>query len=64
MPGWAEARLGMIPHVLDQIAIGDIERSRLTDIRVLFFLGMNEGVIPQPGKDRWQIISRTKNGKF
>lgn len=48
--GWAEARLGMIPHVLDQIAIGDIERSRLTDIRVLFFLGMNEGVIPQPAK--------------
>lgn len=40
--------LGVIPPSLDQIVIGDLERSRFHDIKVLFFLGMNEGIIPKP----------------
>ena len=34
--GFAEASVGIIPPTADQVLIGDNERSRLKDIRVLF----------------------------
>lgn len=46
--GFAEMRIGLIPPGEDQVVIGDIERTRLKTIRVLFFAGINEGVIPKP----------------
>ena len=42
-----ESRIGIIPPSGDEVMICDAQRSRIGDIRVLFFLGMNEGVIPQ-----------------
>ena len=46
--GFAEMRIGLIPPGEDQVMIGDIERTRLKTIRVLFFAGINDGVIPKP----------------
>ena len=46
--GFAEMRIGLIPPGEDQVVIGDIERTRLKTIRVLFFAGINEGMIPKP----------------
>ncbi len=46
--GLAEVRLGAIPSCLDQVQVGDLERSRLTEIRALLFLGLNDGVVPAP----------------
>ena len=46
--GFNEMRIGLIPPGEDQVMIGDIERTRLKTIRVLFFAGINEGVIPKP----------------
>ena len=45
--GFAEASVGIIPPTADQVLIGDNERSRLKDIRVLFFVGVNDGLIPR-----------------
>ena len=45
--GFAEASVGIIPPTTDQVLIGDNERSRLKDIRVLFFVGVNDGLIPR-----------------
>lgn len=48
--GWKEMKLGVIPPGLDQIVVGDIERTRLKNIKVLFFMGINEGIIPKGAK--------------
>lgn len=45
--GFQEIRIGIIPPSMDQVLIGDMERTRLKDVKVLFFLGVNEGLIPK-----------------
>lgn len=45
--GFEEAKVGMVPPTLDCVLAGDIERTRLKDIKVLFFLGLNDGWVPQ-----------------
>ena len=45
--GFAEEKIGIIPPGTDQVMVGDMERSRLSDIKVLFFLGVNEGMVPK-----------------
>ncbi len=45
--GLREAKVALIPPGQDQLLVGDMERTRLKDIRVLFFLGVNEGNIPK-----------------
>ena len=47
--GFSEARIGLIPPGVDQILVGDISRTRLSDIKHLFFIGVNEGNIPKAG---------------
>lgn len=44
--GFEETKLGVIPPEPDSIPVGDVKRSRLQQVRVLFFLGVNEGVVP------------------
>lgn len=41
-----EARIGVIPPSLDEVMAGDIERTRLKDIRALILLGVNDSLIP------------------
>lgn len=45
--GMSQAKVALIPPGIDQVLIGDMERTRLKDIRALFFVGMNEGNIPK-----------------
>lgn len=44
--GFEEVKVGMIPPGSDRVVVGDMERTRLKDVKVLFLLGMNEGNIP------------------
>lgn len=45
--GLSEAKIGMVPPGADSVMVGDLERTRLEHIKVLFFVGMNEGMVPK-----------------
>ncbi len=44
--GLREAKVGLIPTGSEQVVIGDMERTRLKEIKALFFLGVNDGKVP------------------
>lgn len=54
--GFGEIQVGIIPGSVDRIVVGDMERSRLKQVKILFFLGVNDGNIPK-GSSKGGIIS-------
>lgn len=47
--GFAEIKVGTIPQNVDKVVIGDIERTRMSEVKALFFIGVNDGIIPKSG---------------
>lgn len=45
--GFGEIEVGTIPQNVDRILVGDMERTRLKQVKVLFFLGVNDDNIPR-----------------
>ena len=45
--GLEEAKVGVIPPSLDQVVIGDVERTRIKNIKALFFVGANDTLLPE-----------------
>ena len=43
--------MGLIPSTKDQVIIGDIERTRNNNVKVLFVIGMNDGKFPMIHSD-------------
>ncbi len=46
--GLEQSKMGIVPPTVDSVIIGDIERSRLPEVKALFVLGVNEGILPSP----------------
>lgn len=47
--GFGEIKVGLIPQKKDSIIIGDLERTRLEHVKILFFIGVNDGNVPKNG---------------
>lgn len=54
--GISDMEIGIVPPTIDRVVVGDITRSRLNHVKVLFFTGVNEGIIPKPAK-KGKILS-------
>lgn len=44
--GFGEISVGAIPASVDRVVVGDITRTRLAHVKVLFFVGVNDGIVP------------------
>lgn len=44
--GLVEAKVGIIPPGVDQIVVGDVERTRLKDVKALLFIGADDSNLP------------------
>lgn len=49
--GLQNSALGTIPQTIDQVIVGDIDRSRTHKVKVAFIIGLNDGVFPSINKD-------------
>lgn len=58
--GFAEHRIGIIPPTMDQVIAGSLERSKSHEIKALFVLGVNDGVLPSGFSDEELILDDEK----
>lgn len=49
--GFSGHVLGAIPATLDQVIVGDVDRSRSHKVKAVFIIGLNDGVFPSYGKN-------------
>ena len=61
--GFAAARVGSVPQGRDCLILGDIERTRLDGVKVLFFVGMSDAQIPKKG-ERGSLLSEYDRGQI
>lgn len=61
--GFEHMEVGLLPLNEQQILIGSLDRSRAHPIKVLFILGINDGVLPEVGSDQ-QLFSETEKEKL
>ncbi|WP_141433155.1 helicase-exonuclease AddAB subunit AddB [Bacillus sp. 03113] len=44
--GFETLHFSLVPPAIDQIIIADLDKSRLTEVKAAFMIGLNEGVLP------------------
>lgn len=59
--GFLSYELGIIPTTVDQVLVGAIQRSKSQDIRALFVLGFNDGILPAGRSDDSLLAEHEKN---
>lgn len=59
--GFKEHEMGLIPSSLDQVMIGSIERLKSHDIKVLFMVGVNDGIFPAASIEEGILTDTDRN---
>ena len=49
--GLESLRFSLVPPAMDQVLAGDLEKSRLSNVKAAFIIGLNEGVLPKKFTD-------------
>ena len=58
--GFREITVGVIPATVDREVVGDITRTRLAHIKVLFFVGVNDGIVPSRKEGKSLLSDRER----
>ena len=48
---FSENDLGTLPSTIDQVTFGDVNRSRSKKVKIIFIIGLNEGVFPSTNRE-------------
>ena len=59
--GISEYQIGILPTTRDHVIIGDVNRTRNSNIKVLYVIGLNDGVFPMPYNDEGFINDMERN---
>jgi len=49
--GLESLRFSLVPPAIDQVFVADLELSRLSEVKIAFVIGMNDGVMPKKFED-------------
>lgn len=60
LTGLREVDLGVIPSTLDQVLVGDMERTRLHHVKVLMVASCNEGILPKIEKSKGLLVDKDR----
>ncbi|SDK95154.1 helicase-exonuclease AddAB subunit AddB [Natronincola ferrireducens] len=58
--GFAACEIGVIPSTIDQVLVGNIDRSRSHDIKALFVVGGNDGILPSLQNDEGILLEHER----
>lgn len=59
--GIEDMKLGVIPPTLDAVVVADCERSRLDRVKTIYFINMNEGILPAVSSGGKLLSDRDKD---
>lgn len=59
--GFESQEIGVIPLSVDQVNIGDIARIKGRDVKALFIIGVNDGVLPSHNKEEGILSDRDRD---
>lgn len=58
--GFTNEEIGVIPAALDQVNIGDVARIKGREVKILYIVGINDGVFPAGKKDEGILSDRDR----
>jgi ATP-dependent helicase/nuclease subunit B len=58
--GFSNEKIGVIPVALDQVNIGDIARIKGRDVKALYIVGINDGILPASKKEEGILSDRDR----
>ena len=59
--GFESKEIGVIPVALDQVNIGDIARIKGREVKALYIIGVNDGILPAASKDEGILSDRDRD---
>ncbi|SFC69475.1 helicase-exonuclease AddAB subunit AddB [Clostridium uliginosum] len=58
--GFENEEIGVIPVALDQVNVGDIARIKGRDVKALYIVGINDGILPSSNKEEGILSDRDR----